>query len=170
MLVHSIMTTATVTTRQLVDKTISTAPTHFHGSPKFEQTRSSLRSVPKPASVSAAKSAQPSLLTRLAQQCDVPQSAVQDAYPCSPFQTVRIRESVAVTGLRHSHQVYALREEIQEHIALFERCWQYAYKRNPIIRTRVASIGNSSSGKETLVQVVVEDDFRWQVVDDTKTY
>lgn len=144
-----------------------------HGLPTFDGVHSEVPGGPKLITnhndVPAPKPAQFSILEVLAQQCDVTDEAIQDAYPCTPFQTVRIRESIQVTGLRHSHMVYALKDEIRENIALFKRCWELAFNRNPILRTRIASLRNANS-RETFVQVVVKDEFRWEIVDDTKAY
>lgn len=109
------------------------------------------------------------LLSSLALQCKVPESLIEDAFPCTPFQSTCIRASAQALRFQHTTFVFELDDSIRANIPLLKRCWEYACIRNSILRTRIAKI-EKSDAEASFIQVVLKEDIRWTTVKDIKAY
>ncbi|TLD19950.1 hypothetical protein PspLS_09529 [Pyricularia sp. CBS 133598] len=101
----------------------------------------------------------------LAAACNiVDPDLIEDAYPCTPLQ----EGLLALTTKSVGSYTYTMRSvmELPENVDVdrFQRAWETALRRLPILRTRIVEHDRS----DKLVQVVVDEPIQWEVVAPTK--
>lgn len=94
-----------------------------------------------------------------AAQCNISESMIEDAYPCTPLQEGLIASTVREPGA----YVVDLAFVISSHVDLghLEDAWNTVADANPILRTRIAS--SDSSG---MLQLIVREKIQWTVLED----
>ncbi|PNP46000.1 hypothetical protein THARTR1_10818 [Trichoderma harzianum] len=95
-----------------------------------------------------------SLIAAFAKSCGVDKALIQDAYPCTPLQAGLLSLS-SKSGDYITQWVLEISENVD--ISRFRKCWEEVVKRVAILRTRIVADDN-----ETLVQVVVKEELKWE--------
>ncbi|KAI0455791.1 hypothetical protein F5B21DRAFT_523262 [Xylaria acuta] len=97
-----------------------------------------------------------------ARQCNVSETAVQDAYPCTPLQQGLLTLSVAKPGTYMTRKVFDIPSDVSTQ--RFMASWSLVYRRFDILRTRIIENGDN------LVQVVIDEDIPWEKSNDLELY
>jgi amino acid adenylation domain-containing protein len=96
------------------------------------------------------------VLDEVSQQCRIPKSNVQDAYPTSPLQDALLTLSIKQPGAYVAQHVLTL--PISVEITKFKAAWEKAVQEIDILRTRIIQLRSG-----TFVQAVLaEDPISWQ--------
>lgn len=104
------------------------------------------------------------LRVKAAQLCSIPESTVQDIYPCTPLQDGLMALSIKNHGSYVSQSVYRLPVDID--IGRFKTSWEAVFKQVDILRTRIIEDVTSSS----LLQVVVDESIQWYCEPELEKY
>jgi hypothetical protein len=96
------------------------------------------------------------VLDEVAQQCRIPKSNVQDAYPTSPLQDALLTLSIKQPGAYVAQHVLAL--PISVDINKFTAAWEEAVQEIDILRTRIIQLRSGTF----LQAVLAEDPINWQ--------
>ena len=96
------------------------------------------------------------LVQVVATQCKVPESLIDDVYPCTPLQEGLIASTVKEPGA----YIVDLAFVISPHVDLdrLEAAWNIVADANPILRTRIVP-----SGASGMLQVVLREKLQWTV-------
>jgi hypothetical protein len=124
--------------------------------------------VPPPPSASTARTRQ--IVQQIADQCDVTPDQVEDAYPCSHFQTYSFEASTQVAGMVHFNFVFKVNEPTSELFDRLTRAFSSVYEHNPLLRTRIVQYTESGAKAPRVAQAVIKQDFQWLEFDDLEHY
>ncbi|KAI0856756.1 hypothetical protein F4860DRAFT_528844 [Xylaria cubensis] len=94
------------------------------------------------------------LQKELAALCDMDDSVIADAYPCTPLQKGLLSLTAKRTGDYIMQAVLNLSGDV--HIDIFQAAWEAAVKAISILRTRIVH-----HSRLELLQVVCNEDIRW---------
>lgn len=100
--------------------------------------------------------------TAAARQCGVPETAVQDAYTCTPLQQGLLALSLANPGSYMARKAFEVPVGVS--LEAFTAAWTMAYRRFDILRTRIIESGDG------LAQVVIDEDIPWDQSADLDHY
>lgn len=103
------------------------------------------------------------LMADIEGQCNVNQTQIMDAYPCTPLQEGIILHSENRPGSYVAQRIFLLDPEID--IARFKTAWCNVAKVCDILRTRIVS-----SEAWGLVQTVLDETIIWAETQDLRTY
>ncbi|KAI3581769.1 hypothetical protein IWW34DRAFT_903772 [Fusarium oxysporum f. sp. albedinis] len=97
----------------------------------------------------------------LEEQRGEPSRVIEDIYPCSPLQAGLM--ALSLTEPRSYLAKFTYQPPTGINMTQFRAAWETVYQRSPILRTRIVLL-------EEMMQVVVEDQISWLIVDDLDQY
>lgn len=122
---------------------------------KLEQTLQGTETkVPDPYELLAPYGNPDDLIPIAAEQCQVSANDIEDLYPCTPFQEGIMAGSLNQVGMYIVRSEYKCNPGVD--CRLLELAWQKTVQANPILRTRVVSVGAHG-----LFQVVLKTENSW---------
>ncbi|KAL3466107.1 hypothetical protein BJX64DRAFT_284685 [Aspergillus heterothallicus] len=93
-------------------------------------------------------------IDRIAAQCSLPSTAIEDIFPCTPLQEGLMAITAQHPQAYISHWVFRLDNEIDT--SRFTSAWSQLYELTPLLRTRI--VQDSEGGT---MQVIVRDCLTW---------
>ncbi|KAJ2987577.1 hypothetical protein NUW58_g4428 [Xylaria curta] len=103
------------------------------------------------------------LRKELAALCNVDDSVIGDAYPCTPLQTGLLSLTAKRSGEYIMQAVLDLPEDVR--IDTFKAAWEAAVQEIAVLRTRIVN-----HNRHELLQVVCDQDISWSQASDLATY
>jgi len=97
-----------------------------------------------------------------AKQCNVPEVAVQDAYPCTALQQGILVSSINKPGAYMSRKTFHVPVDIP--LGTFMAAWAHVYRQFEILRTRIVDTDGG------LIQVVINEEIPWEFPHDIDAY
>jgi hypothetical protein len=107
---------------------------------------------------------------QIADQCEVTPDQVEDAYPCTHFQTDSFEASTRDPGIVHTNFVFKLTDHTSEAFARLTKAFQSVHDRHPLLRTRIVQYKPPEATTPRLAQAVIKQDFQWLEFDDLEAY
>jgi amino acid adenylation domain-containing protein/non-ribosomal peptide synthase protein (TIGR01720 family) len=99
--------------------------------------------------------AEDSLIEDVAAQCGVPQTDIEDVYPCTPLQEGLMELATQQQGAYTAQRVFRMEDNVD--IQRFKKAWDQLVALHPILRTRI--VLSKTAGA---VQVVLKEGLIWQ--------
>jgi hypothetical protein len=122
--------------------------------------------IPPPASTARTRQ----IVHQIASQCEVTPDQVEDAYPCTTFQTTCFKESTKDAGITHFNFVFKLNDSTSEAFDRLTKAFRSVYDRTPLLRTRIVRYTEHEATTPRVVQAVIRQDFQWLEFDDLEHY
>jgi hypothetical protein len=124
--------------------------------------------IPSPPSVITARTRQ--IVQQIADQCEVTLDQVEDAYPCTHFQTYSFEASTRDPGIVHTNFVFKLTDHTSEAFARLTKAFRSVHDRHPLLRTRIVQYKPPEATTPRVAQAVIKQDFQWLEFDDLEAY
>lgn len=106
------------------------------------------------------------LVEEIALQCDVAPDAIEDAYPCTPFQRDSYAATVGSPYVLYSHMIYRLDQHLADDAERLKSAIAQIHTQNPLLRTRIVRLRDGSGMPGRFVQAVIRESLDWTVFDD----
>jgi hypothetical protein len=108
--------------------------------------------IPPPASTARTRQ----IVHQIASQCEVTPDQVEDAYPCTTFQTTCFKESTKDAGITHFNFVFKLNDSTSEAFDRLTKAFRSVYDRTPLLRTRIVRYTEHEATTPRVVQAVID--------------
>ena len=111
------------------------------------------------------------ILGQIAAQCNVPISAIEDAYPATDLQAAQFALTTASSRQLYSNFIFEVSEEVGCDVERLRRTFQSVYQRNATLRSRMVRY-NDGEGKEARIALAVirQEQLPWTEFTDLDTY
>jgi hypothetical protein len=110
------------------------------------------------------------ILSQIATQCNVPISAIEDAYPTTDLQAAQFAITTASPRQLYSNFIFKVSEEVACDAERLRRTFKSMYQRNATLRSRIVRY-NDGEGKEARTALaVIRQELPWTDFTDLDTY